>query len=230
MVVFDLDDTLYFEREFVVSGFGAVERRLMALGHPASGACALFLSLLDRDGSGRVFDDGLSALGIEPSPGLVSDLVDTYRHHVPTLTPGPGIQSLLDELAADGIRLGLITDGAVDIQTGKLVALGLDERFEIVLPTDALGPDRVGWKPSTRPFEAVETETGLTGSELVYVGDNPDKDFIGAAARGWHCIRYRRPEQLRAERPTPTEVTEAASPEALRSALRSWRGQQRIAQ
>jgi putative hydrolase of the HAD superfamily len=219
MVVFDLDDTLYLERQFVVSGFAAVENHLVAKGMACSGAADVFVGLLDTHGSGRVFDLGLEHFSVPPSAELVAELVSTYRHHAPTLSPQPGIKTLLTALGAAGVRLGVITDGDVTVQQGKLDALGLADCFEVIVATDALGPDRVGWKPSTRPFEFVEDASGLSSNALTYVGDNAVKDFVGASKRGWQCVRLRMDGQLRVSAETPPGVLEVLDISSLSSAL-----------
>ena len=65
MIVFDLDDTLYLERQFVISGFQAVEDHLKTKGKPPHPYATRFLDVLDRDGSGRVFNKVLDALHVE---------------------------------------------------------------------------------------------------------------------------------------------------------------------
>ena len=218
-VVFDLDDTLYLERGFVTSGFSAVQERLVSLGHPPANYAQTFLTLIEQNGSGKVFDDALAAHGIRPNPALIGDLVHTYRHHTPSLEPQPGVVTLLERLSGQGVRLGVITDGAVSIQRGKLTALGLTSYFHTILATDALGPERVGWKPSTLPFITLEESLGLSGAALTYVGDNPTKDFIGAQARGWACARLRVPGQLHTRLKTPEGVAEVDSVAELQALL-----------
>ena len=219
MIVFDLDDTLYLEREFVESGFAAVGAELEALGHAGPDWRAGFLETLDAEGSGQVFNTVLDRFGVTPSPELVRSLVHRYRHHSPAIAPVPGMHGLLDALGQAKVRLAVITDGASTIQRGKLDALGLTDRFEIILPTDELGPDRAFWKPSTRPFEEIEQRAGLPGSALTYIGDNVKKDFIGARARGWRALRLRLDGQLRCDLPTPDGVTELGSVDALAALL-----------
>ena len=68
-------------------------------------------------------------------------------------------------------------------------ALGLDSHVDRILLTDQWGSDF--WKPHQRAFELLEAEWKCSPSELVYVGDNPTKDFAGPKARGWMTIRLR---------------------------------------
>src|SRR5262245_30522232 len=83
-IIFDLDDTLYREHEFVFSGFRAVDLHLESRGVKGFGELAISLFV---DGQrGNVFDSALTRLSIEPERSFVSSLVEVYRSHLPTLT------------------------------------------------------------------------------------------------------------------------------------------------
>jgi putative hydrolase of the HAD superfamily len=63
-----------------------------------------------------------------------------------------------------------------------------------VICTGAWGP---GFgKPHPRAFEAVEAWSGRSGCNLVYVADNPTKDFVTPRARGWQTVQILRPERV----------------------------------
>ena len=213
MIVFDLDDTLYPERQFVESGFRAVEAHLYAQSYPRLPYAKTFLNVFNASGSGRVFNKGLALLGVEAD---VSPLVQIYREHTPSITPFTDMPQLV---ALCG-RPGLITDGSNTIQRRKLKTLGLEEAFSVIVCTDALAPNRACWKPSPKPFAHLEKETGLTGHQLTYIGDNPQKDFQGALERGWTCVRLRIKYQLHEAVETPAPVLEAGSIAELSGTLR----------
>lgn len=202
MIVFDLDDTLYPEAEFVRGGFRAAGARLDEREGRATGAVQVFLDLLERQGVSRVFDQGLEALGIEPDPERIEDLVRAFRGHMPSIRPFPGVPEMLDRLRRRGFRLGLLSDGPRAVQESKWKALGLGERFEVVVFTDALG-GRATWKPDPAGFEAMERLSGLAGPDLVMVGDRPRHDLVPAAARGWRAVRMRWPGGYHAGDPDP---------------------------
>lgn len=202
MVVCDLDDTLYPEVEFVRGGLRAAGARLDALMGRDTGAAAVFLAILEREGVTQVFDKGLARLRISADPGLIADLVAAFRAHDPDIRPFPGIGELLDRLRAQRIRIGLLSDGPLAVQEAKWRALGLADRFDVVVFTDALG-GRACWKPAPAGFEAVERASGLQGSDLVMVGDRPLHDLCPAAARGWRTIRMRWSGGFHAEDPDP---------------------------
>jgi len=201
-VVFDLDDTLYRERDYVRSGFAAVGRALRAeRGTTADYEGWMWRRFADgrREGTfdalSRRFGLGLSAAG-------VARLVDFYRRHAPDIRPCRGVPALLDGLRRGRrARLGLLSDGYLPAQRLKLAALGLADRFDAVVFTERLG--RGAWKPSPRGFEAIRRRLGAPAAACAYVGDNPAKDFVAPNALGWLTVQWRRPGQVHADRPAP---------------------------
>lgn len=200
--VFDLDDTLVLERDFVRSGFTAVAEAVA----PEAGAAPAavldeLLSLLDNGARGDTFDRWCRARGLPIEP-LVGDMVEVYRGHGPMLTPIPGIPELLRTLSTR-IPLGLVSDGYLSVQERKLEASGLGPFFRATVFGDALG--REHWKPSVKPFETVLEDLGVPAHAAVYVGDNCAKDFIGPRVLGMCTIwvRYSDGHYARHTPPSP---------------------------
>ncbi|MEI2729743.1 MAG: haloacid dehalogenase-like hydrolase [Candidatus Nanopelagicales bacterium] len=127
MVVVDLDDTLYLERDYVFSGFAAVEEWATAQGIPGLG---LRCAELFREGvRGSVFDQALIAVGQPVDRGVVKELVDVYRKHRPDITQlEPDAADFLERRSEDGVRLAMITGGPVESQKAKVAALQLAPR------------------------------------------------------------------------------------------------------
>jgi putative hydrolase of the HAD superfamily len=194
-VVFDLDDTLYLERDYVTSGFRHVASAIAGDGYPAD---RLFQSLqngFETGSRGNAFD----RLIVEyPELGLryaVADLVEMYRSHPPDIQLLPMMSHLLRTLATAGVRLGLITDGSVAGQVAKIGALGLDNLFAPVLVTDVWGLEFR--KPHPRAYQAVMEDWSIPAKQSIYVGDNPEKDFYAPRILGWQTARLRLEQQLR---------------------------------
>src|SRR6266851_8928740 len=121
-VVFDLDDTLYPEQSFVLSGYRAVavwaEQHLgIATGQVFAELKALFDAGMRQD----VFNYWLAARGL-PDDGLVVELIKVYRQHSPIIAPFPSVPALLCQLR-DRFRVGLVSDGYLRVQQQKLTAL-----------------------------------------------------------------------------------------------------------
>ena len=190
-VVFDLDDTLYPERQWALSGFRAAERwATTALG--LEGLAADMIRLLDEGHRGRIFDMVLAERLGEAPPETVKALVAAYRANEPELHLFDDAQWVLDHLAPH-MALGLVTDGEEELQAKKIAALGLAPRFRSLVITGALGPNREFWKPHPKSFETVAAGLPQDGRRLVYVGDNPSKDFVAPNAMGWLTVQIVRP-------------------------------------
>lgn len=185
LIVFDLDDTLYPEHQFVRSGFASVDRWLQDE-HRIQGffdaACALFESGVRGD----IFNRALPGY-----PELIAPMLAHYRAHMPALSLH---EDAAWALAYAGSRhpLGLLSDGYAQTQRNKVAALGIAPLFSALVYTDDEG--REAWKPSPRPYERMMRMTGMEGHQCTYIADNPNKDFITARKLGWRTIHIRRPD------------------------------------
>jgi len=207
-IVFDLDDTLYPERAYVLSGFRAVATWAGEhLGIPQHQGFAELRRLFEDGVRGDTFNRWLESQGFQPD-SWVPQMVQIYREHTPHTEPYPEVPELLQRLRPR-YRLGLVTDGYAEVQKRKLAALALTPCFDVLVFSDEWG--REAWKPSSRPFEIVLERLGVTGSEAVYVGDNPSKDFLGAREVGMWTVRVRRPDGLynHLEPPSPEHAPDA---------------------
>jgi putative hydrolase of the HAD superfamily len=188
VLVFDLDDTLYAERQFALCGFRAAAAWAKAeLG--LDGLDADMTRLLDAGHLGRLF-----ALALEErlpgrhAPEHVKSLIAAYRACEPELTLFDDARWALDHYAGGG-PLGLITDGTHAMQLKKVRALTLEQHFKEIVYTDLLGKGRAFAKPHPRSFEMMELALADPGGRYVYVGDNPAKDFVAPNARGWITVQ-----------------------------------------
>lgn len=192
-VVFDLDDTLYPEREYAFSGFTAVAEAFGDRLGDAGKAAARIRRLFDTEHRPRVFDALLAELGLPQDRKLVDAMIEVYQAHRPTIRLFHDAEVVLKTLRPE-YRLGLLTDGRSVTQGLKIDALGLRGRFDVILITSELGPGFA--KPSPRPFEFMSTRLQVVGSRSVYVADNPAKDFEAPNALGWMTVQVRRSEGL----------------------------------
>lgn len=185
-IVFDIDDTLYLERDYVRSGFSAVDRWLRRNRGVTGFLEAAWEAFLGGN-RGTIFDGVLENLELERD--LVRSLVGIYRLHRPAIALLPDARACLDRLQGR-VALASVTDGPLDSQRFKAEALGLPGSFATVVYTAELGPGLQ--KPHPRAFEIVEERTGFPGTDCVYVADNPSKDFAGPKSLGWGTVRVRR--------------------------------------
>jgi putative hydrolase of the HAD superfamily len=194
VLVFDLDDTLYPERQFALSGFAAAANWAEAeLG--IAGLAADMTRLLDRGHLGELFRIALTERLPEHRPEHLAGLLEAYRNHEPQLALFDDASWALRHFSGQA-KLGLITDGTHHVQAKKVKALGIAPHFQEIVYTHALG-GRAFSKPHPMSYEKVEQALAAEGGRLVYVGDNPSKDFIVPNARGWTSIMVERPQSRR---------------------------------
>lgn len=181
-VIFDLDDTLYSEKEYVKSGFRAVSDYL---------GTDYQHMLWDFFEAGKpAIDELLKVLGRESEK---ENVLKTYRSHNPDIHLYPGMAKMIEDLKAKSIKVGIITDGRPEGQKKKLDALGL--RVDDVIITDELGGIQFR-KPCDIAFRIMVTRWRLNPADVVYVGDNPVKDFQAPQQLGMKCLWFRNNDGL----------------------------------
>jgi putative hydrolase of the HAD superfamily len=188
VVVFDLDDTLFPGRQYVLSGFRAVD----AWVRDAKGLDGFYhraKALLDAGSRENIFDASLASLGCRSDNALIDTLVKIYREHRPILTLYEDARWAIDVLRARG-PLGLLSDGYLNAQENKLAALRIADAFQAIVLSDALARD--AWKPSPRPFQRIMELIPGAPDDFVYIADNPRKDFVTARRLGWATIQIAR--------------------------------------
>ncbi|WP_126975680.1 HAD family hydrolase [Frigidibacter oleivorans] len=200
MIVFDLDDTLYLERDFAFSGYDHLGERVQAL-HGVAGFGPACRALFEAGERRRIFDLACARLGWAEGAALVPELVAAYRAHPPRIALCPDAARWLDSHPGP---FGLITDGPGQMQANKIAALGIVPRIAHRCVTDWLGPGR--GKPHPAAFALMEQAGGA--GRMVYVADNPAKDFVTPKARGWLTVQVTRPGGV--HDPAPPDAAHAA--------------------
>lgn len=189
-ILLDLDDTLYPYEQFVLGGFrGAAQYASRVWG--ISESCFYERCLrewTEKGHSGKIFNRVLVELGLPESE--LPCLVNSFRCHRPSLKLYPDARGLL-EAARGRISMGIITNGVLEVQKRKVEALNLEHYFKVVVYADEYGKEH--WKPSPVPFtEAWRVLGSPPPQEVVYIGDNPYIDFIGAKKLGFQTRRLLR--------------------------------------
>ncbi len=200
-VVFDLDDTLFREREYVRSGFSAVGEFLRRELRRKTDFEAWMWRRFASGRRERMFNALNRRFGLALGEADIRRLVRLYRRHRPEIRPCRGVAGLLSALHRGGFKLGLLSDGYLPAQRLKLDALGLARAFEAVVFTEQMG--RWAWKPSPAGFQKLRRLLRVGNESCAYVADNPAKDFLAANRLGWLTVQWRRPGQLHADSAAP---------------------------
>jgi HAD superfamily hydrolase (TIGR01549 family) len=199
-VFFDLDDTLYDQLQSfklalaaadlspAVDGPDALERLYTGLRRHSDrlwtqhvrGEMTLEELRIER-GISAFADEG-TVLTRERARLLQS----CYEREQGRLELRPEALPLLERLQQNGTIVGLITNGPVAHQMGKITALGLERRIP---PQRIFISDGLGFaKPDLRVFAHVQQQAGLLPEELMYVGDAWHNDIAPSYRSGWSPV------------------------------------------
>jgi putative hydrolase of the HAD superfamily len=168
--VFDLDDTLYSERDFEKSGIEFV--------------CNNFnIKHIDLKSILNYRENWIEQI-IDGSNNqiTVQMVLDIYRNHFPTIQLYKDAKVFLEKLLSQGIEMSLITDGRSITQRNKLRALGIESFFKNIIISEEVNSE----KPSEYNFRMVMNNK--LAENYIYIADNPKKDFITPNKLGWTSI------------------------------------------
>ena len=183
-VIFDLDDTLYSEKEYVRSGYRKVAEHF---GKPE--LAEQFWTVFER--GGRAIDEVLQANGLE---SYKEEALRIYRFQEPEIHLYPDVAGLLARIRRTK-KVGIITDGRPEGQRAKLRALGLCAMVDEIIVTDELGGVEFR-KPNEAAFRLMQERMAVSFEKMVYVGDNMKKDFIAPERLGMQTIHFSNPDGL----------------------------------
>jgi putative hydrolase of the HAD superfamily len=178
IVIFDLDDTLYNEIDFLKSAFKKIAQ-VVAINAKAK-EIDVFKDML---GYFRTKQNSFELITKKYGTSLsVNDLIKIYRTHEPKLYLSKINIETLDYLKRNGVIMGLITDGRSIQQRNKIRALGLDAYFSEIIISEEFGSK----KPDVKNFEYFKEIFGK--GKYYYIGDNLVKDFIAPNNLNWTTI------------------------------------------
>ncbi|NLU94402.1 HAD family hydrolase [Chitinophaga sp. Ak27] len=188
ILVFDLDDTLYPEITFVESGFRAVAKYLHTTYRvSAEDSMGVMLAELEANGRGKVFDRALEKWNLSTKERL-GQCLQVYRSHKPDISLFDDARKVLTQ--CKNRAKYLVTDGNKHVQHNKVTALDLYHEFNKVFITRRYGIDRE--KPNPYCFLKICDLEKVKPEDVVYIGDNPKKDFVEIKKLGFKTVRVRR--------------------------------------
>jgi len=180
VIVFDLDDTLYDEIEFVKSGFLEISRYLGDLKY-----YDFMLGEFYRSGSGKIFNKLIEKFKLNVS---LNKLIEIYRFHKPLITLPRESKKILD--FTKDFDTALISDGNYITQQNKFFTLNLDKYIKFPIFTDFYHTK----KPELKAFKMVMEN--FPDKKYLYISDNPKKDFIAPKKLNWLTIRFKNPNGI----------------------------------
>jgi len=106
-------------------------------------------------------------------------IVAYLRSKFRALKPYPGVVPTLRKLKKKA-KIGIVTDAPRNKAWMRLVLSKMDNLFETVVTTD----DTKVKKPHRAPFEAALRKLRVDAKDALFVGDNNDRDMLGAKNLG----------------------------------------------
>ncbi len=181
-ILFDLDDTLYSRRGAFAAWTDAYLADTLRLTDPAEAAAvrALIHSLdLNGYGSKQAIFERLHA-DYPALPGSPARSLETFfAEFLAYVRPEPATEALLDALAQANLPFGVITNGS-GRQWHKMDALGLLARTDCLFVSETFGTK----KPDPSIFHAAAAHLRTPSERILFVGDNPAADIVGAQSVG----------------------------------------------
>ena len=173
VVVFDLDDTLYNELDYLKSAYKSIAFFLEPEDWKLlySKMFSLYRSNLN------VFEFLANAYNTEIGP-----LIEMYRNHYPDIQLFDGVLDVFEAIKSRNGKIAIITDGRSYTQRAKLKSLGVLNYIDSIIISEEIGSE----KPYMENFKAIENS--LSGNVYYYIADNLKKDFITPNLLGWISV------------------------------------------
>lgn len=172
-IVFDLDDTLYDEIDYVKSGYYEVSK-FIEKKYNIKNTNEIMWELFEESNK-NIFNRLFEKLNIDYSIDDVNILIRIYKEHIPNIKLKDGAIQVLQFLKSKNIKTGIISDGTYITQENKIKSLNLEKYVDYIILTDSLG--KKYWKPNRKSYDIMAKKFNIKLNEMIYVGDNPNKDF-----------------------------------------------------
>ena len=176
-IVFDLDDTLYKEIEFVKSAYDYISNYIesrynLDLSSDVQGCIDDRISFFDIIKSRLKRNESFS----------IEKYLELYRYHYPDISLSDDVNEFLDNISKKNIDFSIITDGRSISQNNKINALGLNHRAKTIIISEETGYE----KPHVHNFKIIEH--AYPDKKLLYIADNTSKDFIAPNSLKWDTV------------------------------------------
>lgn len=179
IVIFDLDDTLYKEIDYLHSAYRHIADYLICCGCVNNDP---YTMMIDRYHAGaNVFQSLNEQYGLDIP---LAAYLNIYHNHFPNISLDPDTKQLLSDISNTGYTIGIISDGRSITQRNKIAALGLEQyiRNDCIIISEEFGSK----KPNVTNYLAIQNL--FPDCRFIYIGDNTAKDFVAPNELGWETI------------------------------------------
>tara|TARA_B110000027_G_scaffold85788_1_gene91035 strand:+ start:103 stop:753 length:651 start_codon:yes stop_codon:yes gene_type:complete len=176
-IVFDLDDTLYKEIDFVQSAYNYINNYIK--------------TRYNIDLSSHIqkcVDDGINFFDLiklrlnQTHSFSIEKYLELYRFHYPEIRLSDDATVFLNKILSRNIDFSIITDGRSISQRNKIKALGLDVLSKNIIISEETGYE----KPHLNNFKLLHRI--YPTKKLIYIADNTAKDFLAPNSLNWDTI------------------------------------------
>ena len=184
-VLFDLDNTLVDFMRFKKRCSEAAIRAMVEAGLPLEEEKAkeMLFKMYKEHGieDQNIFEKFLRKVQGKVDYRVLAAGISAYiRLKASYMLPYPKVRETLIKLKEKGMVLGIVSDAPRLQAWLRLAEMNLLEFFEIVVALEDTGK----LKPSKMPFEKAIEKIGFRPEQILFVGDNPERDINGAKAVG----------------------------------------------
>ena len=189
-VLFDLDNTLMdFLRMKNMSVEAAITAMIDAgLSMKKEKASKLLWKLYDKHGIEyhKIFQEFLlKATGKIDWKVLASGIIAYRNVKTGFLEPYPHVVDTLIKLKKKGLLLGVVSDAPSKNAWLRLVSLKIADFFDVVVTNDDAKGKK---KPDPLPYRMALEKLDVKPEEAVFIGDNPERDILGARKLGIRTV------------------------------------------
>lgn len=138
LVIFDLDDTLVPEIQYVESGYNEVAKIVSEKYSKPRNEIFEKLNFYFKNNVKNVFNKLLDDYKIAYNSEDINFLVNAYRNHNPNINYYADVLPTIEKLKEMKIHIGIISDGYLNTQKNKIKVLNANSIFDEIILTEEL--------------------------------------------------------------------------------------------
>ena len=176
-IVFDLDDTLYKEIDFIKSAYIYINKYVRS-----RFGIDFFSQIQECIDDGINFYDYIISKLHHKHNFSIEKYLELYRFHYPKLSLSADTTEFLNNISDRKIGFSIITDGRSISQNNKIKALGLSHLAQNIIISEETGYE----KPHVNNFKIIEKV--YPDKKFLYIADNTSKDFLAPNTLKWDTV------------------------------------------
>jgi HAD superfamily hydrolase (TIGR01549 family) len=181
LFIFDLDNTIYNEEDYLFQAYKAISQKLGGLTnrHNKNDLFTLMMEIYRKEGREKLFDKFLAGSGIDS--GYLAVCLKILRSFNPEkrIEINPKMEKILRSLVEKQKQIFVLTNGNPEQQRNKIRNIlwnGLDEKITFILANE------IEPKPSPEGIRHILKLTGIEKDKTILIGDS--KVDLDCASRG----------------------------------------------